>query len=291
MQQSRAGVTYIFLSAFLFSWGGLLIKLIPWSSLAINGARSILSVVMILLFMIARREKFHLSWGVALGGVFTFFTCFLFIISNKLTTAANTIILQYTAPAFLIGMMWLFFREKPNLLDVITCALVLTGIVFFFLDGLSSGNMLGNFLALVSGVTYGGVFMMNRLPSGHPMSSVLLGHGLCALIGFPALARETDFSPTAILFAVILGVFQLGLGYIFLCKGLGMVSPVTSSLIAGLEPILNPILVMIFYPQEKLSFLSVAGGFVVVVTVVGYNVIKSSRLRQATAAAKTWKIS
>jgi len=282
MKNSRGGVIYIFIAAFLFSTGGLFIKLIPWSAMAINGARSLISVGLIGLYMFLAREKFSITPGVILGGVATFFTCFLFILSNKLTTAANAIILQFTAPVFLIGFMAIFFKEKPKRLDIVTCVLVLCGIVCFFLDGMSTGRYLGDALALISGISYAGVFLMNRLPGASPISSVLLGHALCAVIGAPAIFQETDFSGMTMLWVVLLGVFQLGFGYICLCRGLKSVAPVTSSLITGIEPILSPILVMVFIPgMETLSPLAIVGGILVVATVIGYNFLQSRQLRIA----------
>lgn len=277
MTNSRSGIAYIFGAAFLFSLGGLLIKLIPWSAMAINGARSIISIVLIGIYLIVTKEKFTLTPGVILGAVATFFTCFLFILSNKLTTAANAIILQFTAPAFLIVFMAVFFRERPDKLDIVTCLLVFAGIILFFVDGMSTGKYLGDIIALLSGISYAGVFLLNRLPGANPIISVWLGHALCAVIGTPAIFTETDFSGTTLLYVAILGVFQLALAYIFLCRGLKTVAPVTSSLITGIEPILSPILVMLVFPGEVLSPMAIAGGILVVATVIGYNVIKGRR--------------
>jgi len=279
MKNTKSGILCVFLAASLFATGGLLIKLTPWSAMAINGGRSLISSVLIALYMAATKQRIQLSKGVVLGALATFLTCTLFIFSNKLTTAANAIILQFTAPVFLIVFLAIFFHEKPHRLDIITCLIVLLGIGCFFLDSLSTGNYLGDFIALISGISYAGVFMLNRLPGAHPLSSVVLGHGLCALVGLPAMLRETDYSPSTLLWILLLGVFQMALAYILLCHGLKFVSPVTSSLITGIEPILSPILVMLVFPSERLSPFAIAGAVLVVATILVYNVLKARQLR------------
>ncbi|MCI9406528.1 MAG: EamA family transporter [Oscillospiraceae bacterium] len=89
----------------------------------------------------------------------------------------------------------------------------------------------------MSGICYAIVCMLNTFPIGDPLSSVFWGHLMSALIGLPGLVRETDFSAASISCVVVLGVFQLGLGYILFTKGLENTPPVSASLIATLEPI------------------------------------------------------
>ena len=109
---------------------------------------------------------------------------------------------------------------------------------------------LGILLALLSGVSYAGVFLLNDLPETDPISSVFWGDLLSAVTGLPFLLQETVFTPTAITSLVILGAFQVGLAYVALCIGLKTTPPVTASLISGIEPVLNPILVAVFYGER-----------------------------------------
>ena len=113
--------------------------------------------------------------------------------------------------------------------------------VFFFVDSLEMGGGLGNFLALLSGLAYAGVFLLNDLPDSDAISSVFWGDVLSAITGLPFLVKETDFSPTAITSLVVLGVFQVAVAYILLTIGLKTTPPVTASLVSGIEPVLNPI--------------------------------------------------
>lgn len=271
--EERKGTFLVFLSAVLFSMGGLLVKLIPWSALPLNGVRCTISVIVLSIYMKATHHKLVLNKAVLLGAGCSFGTNILYTIANKMTTAANTIVLQFTAPIFIIFFMWLFFKERPKKLDIVTCAFVFVGIVCFFVDSMSAGNMLGNILALVSGVTYAGVFMMNTLPGADPFSSVLLGHGLGALTGLPFALQQTSIDTTTVICLLVLGVFQMAFAYICLCTGLKTTSPVMASLVSGIEPILNPVLVAIFY-HEYIGFISIIGAVIVIGSIVVYNVLK-----------------
>ena len=131
-------------------------------------------------------------------------------------------------------------------------------------------------LALISGLSYAGVFLLNDLPDADPISSVFWGDALSVLLGFPFLLRETVFTPEAMTSVVVLGAFQVGLAYVLMCVGLRTTPAVTASLISGIEPVLNPILVALFY-QETIGPLSLAGAVIVVLSVVGYNVIRGRR--------------
>ena len=279
MSQNRtAGVLCVFAAAVLYSIGGLCMKVIPWSGLAINGGRTAIALVVIGAYLAAVRHPLRMNRWVLVGTLCIFLTNTLFAMANKMTTAANAIVLQFTAPIFVILFTLLFWRKRPQRLDVAACAVVFGGVLFFFVDSLEMGGGLGNAVALLSGVTYAGVFLMNDMPDSDAISSVFWGDVLSALVGLPFLARETEFPPSALVSLLVLGVFQVALAYILLTIGLKTTPPVTASLVSGIEPVLNPILVAVFY-HETMGRFALAGAAIVVVGVVGYNVI---RARQGT---------
>lgn len=274
LRAKRRGTLYIFIAAVLYSIGGLCIKLIPWHGMSINGGRNIVSVLVVgsYLLLIHHRPRWN-KW-IALGAGCVCGTNILFTLANKMTTAANAIVLQFTAPIFVILLSMLFWRKKPQKLDVVVCAVTLLGVTCFFLESLEAGDMLGNVLALASGLGYAGVFLLNDLPNADPISSVFWGDMCSAVVGLPFLVKETEFTPTALTSLVILGAFQVGLAYILMCEGLKTTPAVTASLISGIEPVLNPTLVAIFY-HETIGPLSFVGAVIVVGAVVTYNVLKS----------------
>lgn len=279
MKQSK-GIFYVLMAAVLFSIGGLCIKMVPWSPLAINGARNLISSIMIGIYLKMTHHKIVINPAVLFGAVCMTGVTTLYTIANKLTTAANTIVLQFTAPVFVIFFMWIFFKERPKRVDIIATAAVFAGILCFFIDGLSSGNMLGNIVAVLSGVAYAGVFMMNSFEKSDSLSSIFLGQALSAMTCSWFVFGETDFGVTAVGGILALGIFQVGLAYILMSKGLDEVPAVTASLTTAIEPILNPILVAIFY-HEMITSLSFVGAVIVIIAVVGYNVLKAVKLKEA----------
>ena len=270
MTDKRRSVLFVFLASVCFSTGGLFIKLIPWSALAINGARNLIGAAVIGTYLLITRHRIVFSSRVLTGalamiGVTTFFT-----ISNKLTTAANTIVLQFTAPVFVILMMAVFYHQKPRRLDVITCVLVMLGVVLFFVDGIRAGNLIGNITAVLSGVCYAGVFMMNTGENADAISSCFLGQLAAGLAMTPLCFGETDFTAQTLAAVIALGVIQVGGASVLFSIGIKNTPPVTASLITGLEPIMNPLLVAVFY-GETVSTLSIIGSVIVVCTIMVYN--------------------
>lgn len=273
-QRRRRGTLCVFLAAVLYSIGGLCIKVIPWHGMSINGGRNIISVLVVGAYLLIIRHPPRWDRWIALGAVSVCGTNVLFTLANKMTTAANAIVLQFTAPIFVILLSILFWHRRPQRLDLTVCAVTLLGVLCFFVESLEGGGMLGNVLALISGVTYAGVFLLNDLPNADPISSVFWGDVCSAVLGLPFLVRETEFTPTAVTSLVILGAFQVGVAYILMCEGLKTTPAVTASLISGIEPVLNPILVAVFY-HETIGPVSLIGAVTVVGAVIIYNVLKA----------------
>ena len=271
MERRNKSGLLVFLASVCFSTGGLFIKLIPWSPLAINGARNLIGAAVIGIYLLVTRHRIVFSRRVLIGALSMIGVTTLFAVSNKLTTAANTIVLQFTAPVFVILFMAVIYRQKPGRADLLTCFLVLLGVVLFFVDGIRAGNLAGNVLAVLSGVCYAGVFMMNTGENADAISSCFLGQLTAGVLLTPLCFRETDFSLPVMAAVFALGMIQVGGAYILLSIGIRKTPPVTASLITGLEPIMNPLLVAAFY-GERVTALSVIGCVIVVLTILAYNV-------------------
>lgn len=272
MEHSQRGTVLVALSAILYSIGGLCIKVIPWNGIAINGGRTAIAVVVIGIYLLIIKHRPRFNRWILLGSVCVCSANLLFSLANKLTTAANAIVLQFTAPIFVILFSVFFFHRKLCGLDLAACGVIFGGIVFFFLDSLRAGGGLGNLLALISGVSYAGVMMMNDMPDSDAISSVFWGDIFSAVIGLPYLMQETDFSPNTLLSLTVLGVFQVALAYILLTIGLKTTPPVTASLVSGLEPVFSPIWVALFY-QESVGLCALIGCAIVIGGVIVYNVL------------------
>ena len=273
---SLRGTVYVLLSAICFSTGGVLIKLIPWSSMTIQGIRSIFSILVVGGYMLLRRQRFVWNKTVFWGAICNTVMAFSFVAATKLTTAANAIVLQFTEPIFVILLMWFIYKKKPGKDALIACAVVFAGILCFFFESLGAGQMAGDLLAILSGFTYALVMMMKKFEGADFGSSLIVSNIISAVVGIPVYFRDfsTAFVADAWVFMLLLGVVQFGLSYIFLSKGLDYVSPVTASLTSTIEPILNPILVAVFY-GEKIGAAAVVGAVLVVGAAAVYNVRQS----------------
>ena len=274
------GTAAVLAASLCFSLGGLLMKLIPWNPLAINGVRNVIACIVIGLYIRAIHHKIVFNPTVLMGAIALAGTTTLYAVANKLTTAGNTIILQYTAPIWIIILMYLMFGQKPDRTAITAIIIVLAGILCFFFEGLSTGKWLGDTLALLSGLFYAGVFMLNQFPKGDALSSVFFGQLGCGIFLSPFVVRETVFTPGVLLAVFVLGAVQVGLAYIFFTTGTKYTDPVTASIINALEPILNPVLVAVFY-GEMLGKLSLVGAAIVISGILYYNI------RLALAARKT----
>ncbi len=271
-----ASVLCVFLASVCFSLGGLFIKLIPWQALAINGARNLIGAAVIGVYLLITRHRLVFSRQVFIGAAAMIGVTTLFAVANKLTTAANAIVLQFTAPAFVILLMALLYHEKPRRVDLLTCGAVLLGVILFFVDGIQAGNLPGNIAAVVSGVCYAGVFMMNTGEKADAISSCFLGQLTAGVLLTPLCFGETDFSVPTLAAVFALGAVQVGGAYILFSLGIKRTPPVTASLITGMEPIMNPLWVALFY-GEAVSALSIIGSVIVVGSIVLYNVWLAKR--------------
>lgn len=270
------GPIFVFLASLCFAIGGLCIKSIDWNPMAINSGRNIIAAIVFGVYLLVTRHRLIINKPVIIGALSMSATTILFTYANKMTTAANTIILQYTAPIFVIILSAFIFKIKPKKIDIIAVILIFGGVVCFFVDSLSTGNMFGNGLALLSGLTYAGIFMMNSAENADSLSSTFFGMCINVIVGAPFLFRQ-NFSATtttAWIAFICLGLFQVGFGYVFLNIGLKTTPATMASLVCGLEPVLNPVLVAIVY-HEMLTPLSLVGAAIVFFTIIIYNVLKA----------------
>ncbi|MCQ2547386.1 MAG: DMT family transporter [Clostridia bacterium] len=265
-------VFFVLLSAIFYSIAGVLVKQVTWSALTLNGVRSVFAVIVMLIFAKLSGDKLKINKPIIIGALANFATNITFVSSTQLTTAANAVVLQFTMPIFVIVLNIILFKVKPLKIELITCLIVFGGILCFFVDGLSTGGMLGNFIAVISGVTYAVVFLQNEFDGGDFVSANIYGHFISIIVGLPFLATESDFGFTNFGLVAILGIFQLGLATVFLSIGLKYVKAVTAAIASTLEPILNPVWVAIFYP-EPLGIFAIIGAIIVIGGVGIYNIV------------------
>jgi drug/metabolite transporter (DMT)-like permease len=273
------GVLFLTAAALFWSLGGLLIKLVDLPPMAVAGGRSAIAGVVIWAYV--RRPRITFSRGQILGAVAYAGTVAFFVMATKNTTAANAILLQYTSPVWVALASHRLLREPVSGIDWVTIGLTLAGMTLFMLDGLTGGGMPGNILAIISGLFFAGTVVALRMERhGSSIEIVLLGNILTAIIGLP-FAIGSSPAMNDLLLLLLLGVVQLGLGYILFVKGVTHVSAIESALIPVLEPLLNPLWVALFYGEFP-SLLAFAGGAVVIGAVTARGLYEARRRQHPT---------
>ncbi len=268
-----SAIVLLAVTAIMWSLGGILIKSVNAHPLAISGTRSAISCIIILLYV--KKPKFNWSFPQIAAGVAYASMVICFVAGTKLTTAANAILLQYTAPIFVALLSTWILKEKPKAIDWVTIAVVIGGMVLFFLESLNAKGLAGNILALLSGVSYALFTVLMRLQkNGSTIESVILGNAITAIIGMPFLFTAVP-DTKGWLFLVILGVVQLGIPYILFSKAIKDATALEASLITMIEPILNPIWVILIIGEIP-GILSIIGGIIVIATVTIRCIIVSS---------------
>jgi drug/metabolite transporter (DMT)-like permease len=256
------GVIATVVAALIWSTAGVLVKLIHQDAFTILFYRSLYAGLVFLL--VFRKEALHIDRRALLISAFYAPLLICFVTSTKLTTAANAIFLQYIAPAIvlIIEPRLLGTRlKKYNAWTVVAC---LAGMSFFLFDQKgNSHHWLGDGLALMSGFFSAGLVLSLRFSNRQEQTSgILLGNIWVVLITLPWFLSSPGATTQEHIMLAYLGFIQIGVGFLLFTYGQRRIPALEGSLISILEPILNPIWVMIWY-HEVPTVWSIIGGTVI----------------------------
>ena len=271
IKSDRKGPLFMAAASICWSFGGLCLKFIPWNAMSIIGLRALLAAVV---FAIYRKGiKVRLTRGNILAALFLAATTVLFVFANQMTTAAAAVLLQFTAPIFILFIEFILYRKKPKPSDALAVVLTILGILLFFADQLDSGHLWGNVIALISGFTFAFVFVCNNRQDTDPEQSVMLGFMINTVIWTPFVFFDHSITadPVAWIAIILMGIVQVGLAYVFFSISIKRTSALLASLMVAIEPILNPVWVALATP-EKPGRYALVGGIVIILTIVGYNI-------------------
>jgi len=264
LTERRKAILFLILAAALWSTAGVFVKALDWQPMSILAGRGLFTSIVFLLYLRRLPTKWS-SWMV-LGAGASIATQFLFITSTKLTTAANSIFLQYTAPIYVVLLAYWLLREKPSRTDWVAMGIIFLGLLLFFGDQLSTEGFYGNILAVISGITAAVMMVSFRAQKdSSPEDSVLLASLVIAIFGFPSILKES-WTVTDWLSIAYLGIIQIGLAFILFTRGIKHIPALEANLIGTLEPILSPLWVFLFL-GERMGAFALLGGLVVLVGV------------------------
>jgi len=274
MSRKRA-IVYLVIAAVLWSIGGLFIKLVDWNPMAIAGTRSGIAAIVILVYL---RKPIKRLGRYKLLGAFSYAALLiLFVTANKLTTSANAILLQFTAPIWVALFSGWFLKEKARISDWATVFAVMMGMILFFIGDLGTGNSIGNFVAVFSGIAMAAmVIFMKMQDEGSPVETALVGNVLTLVVSLPFLFFSSFPSWSSILALLVLGIFQLGISYIFYTIAIKHVSALEAILIPIIEPLLNPIWVL-WFTGESPSGYAFLGGVIIIIAIVARNLYQQKK--------------
>ncbi len=268
MKKENIAIIEMLICAALWSVAGIFIKLIPWNGFAVAGMRSLIAGLTIAVYMLITRRRYIFSRRTVVGGIMTagVYTCFT--VANKLTTAANAIVLQFTCPVFIVILSAIFLKQKIRKNDLAVVIATLAGIALFFFDQLKPGYILGNFVAIAAGMFMAVMFILvGNMEGDERFSTITNGQFLTFFVGLPfIIATKPEFTAAATASILVLGVFQLGISYILYVKSTQYCPPLACCLLGALEPLLNPVWVLIF-DGERPGVWALIGGIIVVVSI------------------------
>lgn len=279
LTEHQKGLVAIFLAAFLWSTGGVFIKLISLNSLQLSFFRALLSALTILVLF--RKDAVRFNPGTLLNGLFYAAILILFVVAAKSTTVANAIFLQYTAPIYVFLFEPLILKTKFEKINLITITICVAGMLLFFAGDLSPGDKTGNIAAILSGICFAGFLIgMRKNKPEYQFATIFYGNVFITIFcSFSVFGLNTLSLKDMAMFSY-LGIFQIGIAYVIFSYGLKRVHAIEASLLSMIEPVLNPVWTYLGYGEVP-SIYSIFGGIVIIIglTLKTIQLEKSKMLR------------
>ncbi len=271
------GVILLAVAGILWSMGGALIKWVSLDAYQVSFWRSLFAFIT--LVWITRPRKISWEW-LNLAAAFSYaLTLLFFVIGTKMTTAANAIFLQYTAPLYIVGLSFFLFKEKFLREELITMIFCIIGITLFFSDQVDFTDYIGMLWSLASGIAYAAFIVFSKKRnSGHYSEPVMLSAFFCMIIsGFIMLGNgiKEDSLGTHFMFnwedgliLAFLGIFQIGIPCYLYMKGLHAVTSLEAGLITMVEPICNPIWAFLLISEIPSTNTLLGGGVIIIAVLI-----------------------
>ena len=257
-------------AAILFSTGGAAIKAASFTGWQVASFRSAVAAAALLLVVPDARRGW--SWRIAPVGAAYAATLILFVLATRLTTAANAIFLQSTAPLYLLLLGPWLLREPIRRSDIVYILAIAAGMSLFALGGeravaTAPNPHAGNVRALASGLTWAltlaGLRWLSRRKAGSAgMAAVTAGNIMAFLAALPMALPVTSAGPSGVAVILYLGIFQIGLAYWCLTRAVRHVTAFEATTMLLLEPVLNPVWAWLIHGERPGAW-PLAGGAVI----------------------------
>jgi len=280
--QHRKGLVYISITALLWSSSGLFIKILTLNAFQISFYRSFIAAVTLLIisFVKNKKVKFEFDKFTVLASVFYAGILIFFVIANKLTTSANAIFLQFTAPIYLLFLEPFFLKTKFRRKDLVTILICISGMALFFMGRLEIGNIYGNLIAILTGICFAMFTLFIKwkksLGNENTIISIIYGNILVGLICFPLISNDLVISSTQFYVLLYMGVVQIGVSYFIFNIGIKYVSATEAMIIGMLEAIFNPVWVF-FGVGEVPASTALIGAAIIFAAIIFHNFLPARK--------------
>jgi len=263
-------------AAVLFSTGGAGIKVESFTAAQVSAVRSGIAALALFLWL---RGRIRWTSKAAAASVVYAATLSLFVGATKLTTAANAIFLQSTAPLYLLLLAPLVLHERVRRREVIYLSVVAAGMVFCFIGrpaptSTASNPALGNWLAIASGLAWALTLLTLRSigrddhRNDTTLAAVVAGNAIACVAALPFALPMPRGTTAEWITLVYLGVFQIGLAYVCLGSAIRRLPALEISLLLLLEPVLNPIWTWIIRGEDPGRWTILGGAAIVGATMI-----------------------
>jgi drug/metabolite transporter (DMT)-like permease len=257
----------------LWSLAGLFIKSLDLRPLTIVFYRSLFASLFF--FSFVKKQNWLMNRPVFVSMASYTAAISAFVSANKLTTAANAIVLQYTAPIFVFLFARFLFQEPIAKLNLTVLLLGTMGVGIIFAGSAGEPDVRGIAVALMSGLFFA-IYMTNlRLLKHVDAGYLTLANNLaCCAVLFPLVFAQLSLSLMEVLTLSVMGILQLGIPYFLFSKGLEKISLQEASLIVLVEPVLNPIWVAMVFGEVP-SIPTLIGG-AIILSSLGFRYLRST---------------
>ena len=284
------GILIVFMGGVFLSTSGIMLRSMDdangWQVVLIRSLTFFITILTIMIFRY-RRNTFAAYRAVGVSGIFAAIllglgsVCYIFAMLN--TSVANVVFIIGSAPLVTALIAWLFLKEKIAVWGLVAMITSVFGIGLMFLDGFISGGMFGNLMALLMVFMFAFYLLILRSKKHIDM---IPATGLSGLITFAIAAvmvSDLDISLHDLVICMMLGSFQLGLGFLFLTLGTRFIPAAEVALFSMSESILNPLWVWIGVNEVPSNY-TLAGSAIVLVSVITYSLIAIRNDRKPHAA-------
>ncbi len=278
----RSGSWYVIVAALLWSTGGFFIKDVSLDGFGVSLWRSLfasLTLFIIFRLRIAKKESTRaggwFSWRTIGTALVYSGLLILFVLATKLTTSANAIFLQYTAPIYVLFFEPIISRSKIKRGDIVAVLITISAMGLFFVGKFDTSSTLGNTLALLSGVCFAAYALLlkhEKTDEQMRWQSVIVGHGIIVLLMLilwgMGVTNPVPHAAKELFELAYLGIFQIGVAYALFTTGIHYIRALDALLLSMIEPVLNPVWVFIGIGETPTFWAIVGGAIILTVSAV-----------------------